>query len=266
MKNFKTFIAGVAFFTLASVSLKTFANVDTIRLKDKRLNTVWLKPGLNQYLIYYQNPKESKSLRFWFWIRNIQIQNKNGEAVFAITQHWYGSDSSHYRFVYSLNKAVDFAPVYHKEEVNGSTSAYNWTSGKVQGADSVTANVKRSFLLNFNEANFNWNLDIETLEMLPWAKGKTFAINFYDAGLDPPKYILYKVTGSETLRTLDYRKVDCWKVSTEGVSGEFHYTQTFWISKATHEFLKEESAFNGTYAYKMKLMGSATNLLDRFSN
>ena len=47
-----------------AISLSTYAQIDTIRLKDKRLNTSVLKPTLNQYLIYFQDPEKKTSLRF----------------------------------------------------------------------------------------------------------------------------------------------------------------------------------------------------------
>jgi hypothetical protein len=240
------------------------AQVDTIRLQDKRLNTVVLKPGLNQYLVYFQTPSANKKLSFWFWLRDIKKEVRNGEEIFAITQHWYGSDTSAYRFVYSINKTADFAPVYHKEIVRGKTNAYNWTGKQIMGADSVAQNTNKDFSLDFKLPNFNWNLDIETFEMLPLAEGKVFAINFYDAGLDPPAYVIYKVTGSEILTTLNSEKVDCWKLTTEGAHDGTTYSETYWISNKEHEFLKEEDAFNGIFRYKVKMIGAATNLVERF--
>jgi hypothetical protein len=96
-----------------------------------------------------------------------------------------------YRTIYSVNRAVDFSPIYHSETINNKTKAYNWSSDKITDADSVAQNQQKAFVLDFKLPNFNWNLDIETFEMLPLAEGKTFAINFYDAGLDPPAYVNY---------------------------------------------------------------------------
>ena len=45
-----------------------------------------------------------------------------------------------------------------------------------------------------------------------------------------------------------------------------HYSETYWISKKEHEFLKEEDFFNGTYRYKIKMQASAPDLLQRFKN
>mgnify|MGYP001552575178 CR=1 FL=1 len=246
------------------IGLSAYAQTDTIRLQDKRLNVSNLKPGLNQYLVYFQNPKNKQTLRFWFWLRNIQLESRDGQKVFAITQHWYGSYSAAYRSIYSLNSAEDFAPVYISLNIKGVTKAYNWSKTKITGADSVANNAHKDFSLDFKTPNFNWDLDIETFEMLPLAANKTFVINFYDAGLSPPEYITYKVTGSEVLATLDNQKIDCWKLFTEGANGSTHYTQTFWISKKNHEFLKEEDQFNGMYRYKIKMPGAAPDLMARF--
>jgi hypothetical protein len=245
------------------ICISLHAQNDTIRLQDKRLNTSALKPGLNQYLVYFQDPKSPKNLRFWFWLRNIQLETRNGEKVFTITQHWYTSDTATYRSIYSINKASDFAPVYHSETRGGKTKGYNWGTGKITGADSVAQNQAKGFLLDFKLPNFNWNLDIETFEMLPLAEGKNFVINFYDAGLSPPEYATYKVIGSEEITTLDNRKVDCWKLLSEGDGGGTHYIEIYWISKKNHEFLKEEDTFNGMYRYKIKMPGAAPDLMQR---
>jgi hypothetical protein len=247
------------------ISIKSAnAQVDTIRLKDKRLNTSALKPGLNQYLVYFQTTAKPKSLVFWFWLRDIKIETRNGAKVFTISQHWYGSDTVSYRQVYSVNRVEDFAPVYHAETIKNISKAYNWYHDKITGADSIANNPQKTFSLNFTVPNFNWNLDIETFEMLPLAAGKTFAINFYDAGLEPPAYVNYKVTGDEVLTTLNNDHVDCWKLFTETDYKGTHYTETYWISKKGHEFLKEEDTYPGGYRYKLKMLGSATDIFARF--
>jgi len=246
-----------------SVSL-AYGQVDTIHLKDKRLLTQYLKPALNQYLVYFQAPKDKKKLGLSLWMRNIQTGTKNGEKVFTVTQNWYGSDTNSYRSIYSINKIADFAPLYHSETVQNKTRAYNWGPDKITGADTITNNAQKGFALDFKLPNFNWNLDIETFEMLPLAAGKTFAINFYDAGLSPPEWVLYKVTGSEVITTLGNEKVDCWKLFTEGEYKGNKYSETYWISKKEHEFLKEEDSFNGGLRYKIKMIGASPDLVQRF--
>ena len=249
-----------------AISLAAYGQTDTIRLKDKRLNTSVLKPALNQYLVYFQDPNNNTSLAFSFWMRDIRLQERNGEKVFVISQHWFGADSARYRTVYSINKAADFAPVYHAERHGKKLTAYNWYDDRIAGADSIAENLQKDFKLAFKQPNFNWNLDIETFEMLPLAEGKTFAINFYDAGLDPPAYVNYKVIGNEVIATMNNEEVDCWKLFTEADYKGKHYSETYWISKKDREFLKEEDAYTGGFRYKIKMLGAAPDLLQRFQN
>ncbi|HEY4150777.1 MAG TPA: hypothetical protein VGM41_17685 [Chitinophagaceae bacterium] len=243
------------------------AQADTVNPATHQLLVSALRPGLRQYLVYFQNPKTPKKLSyFWYWMRDISFEKSNNEKVIAIRQHWLGSDTNSYRSVYSLNSADDFEPLYHLESVSGKTNAYNWTAAAITGDDTVEGNARKGFRLDFTTPNFNWNLDIETFEMLPLAKGKSFAINFYDAGLEPPQYVVYTVTGSEIITTLNNEKVDCWKLYTEGKApGGAVYSETYWISKKEHEFLKEEDAFNGGFRYKIKLPGATPDILKRFN-
>ncbi|HEY9195444.1 MAG TPA: hypothetical protein VIM77_04240 [Mucilaginibacter sp.] len=260
----KVIAAGLTLALLLSHSHKVSAQTDTIRLKEKRLMTNALKPGLRQYLVYFQNVKDDRRLRMSVWLRDVKVENRGGEQFFSVTQRWYGGDSASYRSVYSRNRAADFSPVYHSETIGTKTKAFNWSPVKVTGADTVQNNLAKDFSLVSTEPYFNWNLDIETFEMLPLAAGKSYAINFYDAVSNVPQYVVYKVAGSEELATLDNEQVDCWKLFTESDYKGQHYTQTFWISKNGHEFLKEEDSFGAGYRYKIKLPGSATDVVKRF--
>jgi len=202
--------------SLCLCSMPALAQVDTIGKKGNTLLTNRLKPGLNQYLVYTQNPKSSKKLGFWFWLRDIKRENRNGENTITISQQWFSADTLNYRKVFSKNRAANFAPLFHSETVKGVVHAYNWYSDHIKGADTVSNNTKKDFGLDFKLPNLNWNLDIETFEMLPLAAGKKFALNFYDAGLDPPAYVLYQVIGDEILTLYGNKTVDCWKLITQG--------------------------------------------------
>lgn len=262
--KFVRMVAFLVVFLIASQSRNAVAQIDTIRLKDKRLNTSTLKSGMRQYLVYFQMPQSPKTLRYWFWLRNTQVKKRNGEGVFVTTQNWYGSDTTSYRSVYSVNKVDDFSPVYHSETVGGKNRSFNWNADKVVGADTVAMNTQKDFVINYTEPCFNWNLDIETFEMLPLAAGKIFVINFYDAGSGKPNYVKYSVTGGEVINTYDNQKIDCWKLYTESDFKGQRATQTFWISKKGHEFIKEEDVFPGGYRYKIKMPATVVNLLPRF--
>lgn len=256
------------FFVLLGLGpvLKASAQTDTITAENHKLITANLKPGLRQYLVYFQVPKQPKMLRMSLWMRNISLKKLNGTDVFVTIQHWYGQDSTGYRTFRSINRKADFAPIFHEEKANGKLKAYNWDAKKITGADTIKDNAAKDFSLAFDRSNLNWNLDIETFEMLPLAAGKNFAIYFYDAGLTPPAYVIYKVIGSEVVDINDNKNIDCWKLFTEGKLPDGKtYTETYWISKKNHELLKEEDFYNGMYRYKIKLPGIAQNLLTRFN-
>ena len=238
-----------------------FAQADTVYPGSRHLNTGFLKPGLKQYLVYHQWPQYNKMLQFQYWVRDISIEKKDGVEVFAIRENWYTADSNEYRSFLSLGSVKDFTPLYHAASSKGKIAAYNWSTTNINGSDTVNGNTTKDFHLAFDRPNFNWHLDIETFEMLPLAMGKIFEINFYDAGLSPPKFVTYKVTGSETLRTLDNRQVVCWMLETSGSYNGKSYTQKFWISKKEHELLKEEDAFDGRFRYKIKLPGLTPDIL-----
>jgi hypothetical protein len=238
---------------LAGLSNLAFAQTDTIRLPGKALNTAHLKPGMNQYLVIVKDDKAPKTQFAWYWLRDTRLGQRNGVPVFTIAQRWYAGDTLNYREIYSINRQKDFGPVYHAETVRGKINAYNWNNRDITGADSIAGNGKKDFKLHFNEPNYNWTLDIETFEMLPLGAGKVFAINFYDAGLDPPHYVVYRVTGSELLND-GGRPVDCWKLFTQNTYNKQTYTETYWISKTGHEFLKEEDDYgNGSHRSKIKM-------------
>ncbi len=248
---------------LFNVQFVRAQKVDTIT-PGKSLLVKQLKPGLKQYMVYFQMPARSKSMNVSLWVRNVESITSGGQSVYRTTQHWYGADTNQYRHIISINNASDFSPVYHEETVGSKTKAYNWSAKKVTGTDTLNANLAKDFNVDLTFPVFNWNLDIETFEMLPLAAGKVFAIPFYDAGTVPPAYVIYKVAGSEVLSLFGNEKVDCWKLVQEGDYRGNKFTQTFWISKKTHEFLKEEDVFNGGYRYKVKLPGNAPDVVTRF--
>lgn len=227
---------------------------DTIRVGDKRLHAARLQPGTRQYLVYFVNPAKPKNVGFWLWRRELQASQHQGQPVWRVQQHWYGSDSTSYREITSLVRADDFAPLYHDETVRGQRKAYNWHPQRVSGADSVSHNQAAAFQLVLPQPVFNWNLDIETFELLPLAAGKRFVIPFYDAGSPAPTYAEYTVTGRESLRLPGGQTVPCWKLVTEGrTPAGAPYKQTFWLSQRGQEFLKEEDQYpGGLFRYKIK--------------
>lgn len=249
---------------LLAGSLNCMAQTDTINFSSKKLLTRQLKTGLKQYLVYFQNPGQPKKLNLSLWTREVKLIDRNGEKCFNVIQKWYGNDTTGYRSIYSINRGADFAPLYHSETTGASRKAFNWYPDHINGADTIADNKQKTFAIRLDQPCFNWNLDMETYEMLPLAAGKKFVIRLYDAGFGVPDDITFKVIGDEVLRTMDNQQVGCWKLFTESDHDKVHYTQTYWISKKGHEFLMEEDSVNGMYRYKVKMPGYAPDIIKRF--
>jgi hypothetical protein len=249
---------------LLFASQQVRAATDTINFSNNRLITAQLKTGLKQYLVYFQNPAQKKMLNLSLWTREIKKISHKGESCFNTVQKWYGNDTTVYRTVNSINREKDFMPLYHAESIRGQLRAFNWFADHISGDATEPANSQKDFSLKFEQASFNWNLDIETSEMLPLAAGKQFVLYMYDAGSAAARYASYSVTGTEVLSTLDNQKVDCWILLTEGKQNGATFTQKFWISKKGHEFLMEEDLYNGMYRYKVKLPALAPDFISRF--
>jgi hypothetical protein len=90
--------------------------------------------------------------------------------------------------------------------------------------------------------------------LLPYKEGRKFVIKFYDPGFGKAQDAKYDVTGSESLLGSDGSRIDCWVMqhNFEIPSGG-NGTQRFWISKRTHEILKEEDKTPDGYRYKLKI-------------
>lgn len=64
--------------------------------------------------------------------------------------------------------------------------------------------IKKDFFLN-------WHLDLESFPLLPYAKGVTFLIPFYDPGTASNfQKVYYTVTGSPELNGFNDQKIECW--------------------------------------------------------
>lgn len=230
--------------------------LDTVYLPDRSvLNTQYLKPGLHQYLVYTVTPGVKKRQNMRLWQRRVSVAKRKNSKVFVIEQNWLSSDSAGFEHFISINNYTDFLPSYHFQQSRRGIVAYNWYSDHIQAADSVAGNQKKGLVLAFDRLNLNWNLDLETFEMLPMDRYKIFAINFYDAGIDTPQRLVYKVVGEESISLYgSAAKVPCWKLFMEADYKGMRFTESFWVSKDSHELLMEKDDLgHGAYRYKIKL-------------
>jgi hypothetical protein len=253
MKSFtplKKCVLTVLCLSLANLSQ---AQVDTIRLTQNDLVTSALKEGLHQYLVYFENPKKGRITGSFVWNRQVNFKIHNGSDVIEITQHWFGSDTTSNRYVYSISLRKNFAPLYHYTKSSRGIEAFDFEERKITGSDTVNGNAKKDLEVFLPQPTLNWEDDLEIFSTLPIKKvGQRFIMNFYHpGGRSAPAYYEYAVTGSEKIKTIEDRTIDCWQLKINyGPQG----WAIFWIGKKSHEVLKMQEFFGTGYRYKVRLV------------
>ncbi|MDF2187374.1 hypothetical protein [Paraflavitalea sp. CAU 1676] len=243
---------------MGNISLAVAQQHDTIVVDGSKVQTRYLQPGVNRYLVYFKMGKDSSRIDFQFWSRKVDFLSYQGREAIGITQEWEDNKTIVHK-VYSVCDKKTFAPLLHESwwASRGTTKA-DFISKQFFMQDTLlsntdTARLKKNILQAFHAALdqnvLNWHLDLETFPILPYKDNVTFMINFYDPGFPAPKLQAYTVSGSAQLEGVNNQKIDCWLLK----HGSPNNNETFWISKKTHEVLKLEQQFGSKYRYKIKL-------------
>ena len=236
-----------------AVSTTSLAQIDTLQIDKGDLVTANLKPGLHQYLVYFENPAKKRIGNSSIWNRRVNFKNIAGKDAIEIEQHWFMSDTTFNRYVYSISDKKTFAPIFHKTKMRGSIEAFHFEKMKVSGADSVKNNAKKDLDVPLVATTLNWELDLEIFSTFPIKKeGQRFIVNFYHpGGKSDPKYYEYAIIGSEKIQIVNDLSVECWKMK---INYSPDTWAIFWISKKSKEVLKMQEYFRGGYRYKVKFL------------
>jgi hypothetical protein len=243
---------------------------DTVKITSAHLNTRVLREGTHRYLVYFKMAKDSVRTQTQFWTRTIQRINYNGIPAIKVDQQWEDKDSIMH-IVTSISDAKTMQPLYHNTWWKVQTSrtstvktvtvtsvdflrktiSYNGLPLTDTVTDSRALAIWKGYQSSTNMYFLNWHLDLETFPLLPYRKGVTFLIPFYDPGTASNlQQVAYTVTGSAQLIAYDDQKIDCWLLVHESKGNK----EVFWISKKTKEVLQLEQELNGRmYRYKIKL-------------
>jgi hypothetical protein len=251
-------------------SLKAFAQQsDTVHVNRASLNTSLIKEGTHRYIVYFKRSKDAPRTETQFWTRTISKTMYNGKKVIEITQEWEDKDSVMH-IVKSISDIKTMQPLYHKTwwKVKASRTATTKTTTvtivdfenktvRLNGnllSDTDTSKQAKNILEAYKSSNdkyfLNWHLDLETFPLLPYRKGVTFIIPFYDPGTSSKfQTVAYTVTGAAQLMGYDDKKIDCWLLEHNSKGNK----EVFWVSKKTKEVLLLAQELNGTmYRYKIK--------------
>lgn len=234
---------------------------DTVLITPSNIKTKVLKDGTHRYLVYFKMAKDAPRTQTQFWTRTIERTTQNEKPVIIVTQQWEDKDSIMHT-VKSVCDEKTMKPITHEfwwkqrfgsALVNIENKTLQYNGSLLSDAD--TAKQRKGVWSAFKSTGdnyfLNWHLDMEVFPTLPYKKGVTFIIPFYDPGTSAPfEKVAYTVTGSAQLIGYDNQKIDCWLLVHEGKGNK----EIFWISKTTKEVLKLEQEINGKfYRYKIKL-------------
>lgn len=244
--------------------------IDTVYITASDINTKVLREGTHRYLVYFKMKKDAPRAQTQFWTRTIKRTKYKGTPVIEITQEWEDKDSVMH-VVQSISDAKTMQPMYHKTwwkvqtsrnatvktESSTTVDFFNNTvehNGKLLSDADTSKQTKAiwdGYKSSLNKYLLNWHADLETFPLLPYKKGVTFVISFYDPGTASGfQNVAYTVADSGELIGYNDQKIDCWLLVHESKGNK----EIFWISKKTKEVLKLEQEINGTmYRYKIKL-------------
>ena len=243
---------------------------DTVIITQKNLNANVLREGTHRYLVYFKMGKNAPRSQTQFWTRTIKRTDYNGKPAIEIKQEWEDKDSIMH-VVQSVSDAKTMQPLYHKtwwkvqtsrtstaKTINETTVDFKSKTVEHNGRSLSNADTAKQvkaiwagYQSSLDKFFLNWHLDLETFPLLPYKKGITFVVPFYDPGTASGyQQVAYTVTGSAALMGYNDQKIDCWLLLHESKGNK----EVFWVSKKTKEVLKLEQEVNGSmYRYKVKL-------------
>lgn len=212
-----------------------------------------IKTGTSQYLVFMKDKTTNDIHALSLWERTTNIIEKDGEKLIEVKQTWSSDDARFKRELYSLVHLEDFTPVMHRTIIGADKTlkVFKFADGIIFGDASVENNTAAGFNMPTEITSYNWELDIETLALLPLGEGKEFAVPFYHPGSKtPPRPYVYKVVGSEILHTREGSPIDAWQLRIDYEGGGH---AVFWMNKKDGMLLKLEEAWGNTLRYKVRL-------------
>lgn len=202
-----------------------------------------LLPGAHRYL-RYTAAADGRRSAIDVWTRTLSFENHEGHRQLHIIQRWDEVADKAVLIQDSWFDPRTFKPQTHirRLERDGKTtlSGYRFTDARVVGMPELADNGRRDFVMPLPEPSFNFEYDMELLQTLPLAAGRTFNIPFYDAGVDKPGRYDFVVVGSALIAGPDGRPINCWLVTADYNAGKV--VSRFWFAKTNQVLVREEQA------------------------
>jgi hypothetical protein len=224
------------------------AAADTTQLKvgDSLSRFNLIQPGVHRYLRY--KVKDDRRSAMDIWSRKITFEEKDGRRLMHIVQRWDEiSDQAAPPFFLIQDSWFEpgtFRPLTHirHREHDGKVeiSGYRFLPDKIVGIADLPDNLRKDFSIASPEPSYNFEYDMELLQVLPLRNGYEASIPFYDAGFDPPARYNFAVAGSAVVAGPDGHLIECWIVTADYNTGKV--VSKFWFDKRTQVLIREEQA------------------------
>lgn len=196
-----------------------------------------LKAGIRRY-IRYRIGKDGVASPMDLQTKEVRFDQADGQRRLHIVQDWQGSASSLRLDSWFEDKT--FRPLTHQRDrtKDGKTQkeGFRFVTGKVVGIADQPDNVRKDFEIAAPVPTFNFETDLETLQVLPFAKNAEFRIVFYHPGGGPPAPYTFKVAGEETINVAG-AAIPCWIVTTD-YNAPAKPVGKFWIAKGSQTVVR----------------------------
>lgn len=239
---------------LMMIITSTAQKKDTLKIDASNLMLKNLNYGKATYLVYNKTGKDKPMQNATLVKINTRKEQIGDKNYITVDQIWEADTIIHTaKTLFQTDKLKTSA---HSSwwKRKGYTEHLDFSKSEIKYEGTVKDEIKSNIAASFNSAKsidfLNWHSDLVIFPLLPFKENRVFKIHFYEPGYASPKDEIYEVLASEKLKIAG-KAIDCWVLNykVEKPAG----FQRFWISKKTHELLKEEDHFTSFYRYKLKL-------------
>ena len=208
----------------------TAADRVTVRMGEPLPRFQLLRPGTVTYLRHWI--KADGSLEpIDVQAKEVRFETQDGIRRVRIVQNWVGPTRS--LKLDSLFEDKTLRPITHQRDSNKDgvikREGFRFLGDKVVGIADQPENFQKDFEIATPVPTFNFEVDLETLTVLPLVRNAEFEIVFYHPGGSAPAPYLFKVIGEENL-SLAGMPIECWVIATD-YNREGTPVSRFWVAK-----------------------------------
>ena len=238
---------------LFSYSELLYAQRDSVSISRNNLLIQQLKSGKSTYAVWTKDLATEAVSKISIWNREVRFRKLKGREVIVVSQMRFYEDPVNNKYVYTVSDKQNFKTIYDfTKRIRTGIEAFNYYDNEISAADSVKENSKQGFKMTITDFPFCFELDLETLSLLPLKRaGQQLAVNFYHPGGEAPRYYPVDVIGSEQIQVTSEQKIECWKIQLRYSEDSYDFS---WISNKTHELIKLEGHYPNTLFTKIKLV------------